>query len=356
MSDLTELEVPTTVQIDTPPEEGVVAREKAVNPRDAVMAAAMKGRLRQLEAEITYGQDMLGDAQAPMENPPSKEAAPPLQEEAPAVITSEAPPVVAPAPSAGRVIKVDGREIQVTDEDLIRLAQTGLSSQQRYQEAARMRQEAEAMMRGMQQQPAPPQQQAVQQQVAQQQEQMLDAETAKAIARRISYGSEDEQAQAILELSQRLAQPSRPQGPSPEEIAQYAIQQAVPQAIARIQFDNNIQTIGQEFADIFNDRGLSLLTADLVNQKRAIDAQLQRQRPDMELYREAGAEIRARYITPLQATPGPQVPTDKVERKREAPKPLVPTSRVAKLSETREPSPADIVEAMRKARGQPSLR
>ena len=353
---MTELNVEGGMHIDethTPREEG------AENPRDAIMRQAVERANANREAEARQGSL---DIEGALPYSDELNAPPPTEvvQEAPAESELPKHPDAIEAeqaqlpPAPYKVLKVDGREVPIaSEEDLIRLAQQGMSSQQRFQEAARMRQEAQQL----QQQPLAQLQQP-QQQAPQQQAQLpsgIDPDLARSIAHRISYGNEEEQASAIQELAQRVA----PQQPSysPEQIAQYSAQLAMHQMQANQEFQNKLVTIGNEFPDIFQDRQLSILAGDTLNQIRERDTQLQVQRSDLEQYREACSLVQTKFVAPTKAVVEPVVvPATKLAAKAAAPQIVRSAGRTVSSTTQKEVTSSDIVEQMRKQRGQPSMR
>lgn len=267
-----------------------------------------------------------------------------------------------------KVIVVNGQRMEVTDDDLIRMAQMGMSAQQRFQEAARLRDEAIAIRNQPQQIQQPQQTATVHAQPApnQQASTVLSDDDARDIARRINYGTEDEQAQAIRDLGVKMASGIGQAQPSfnPQQIAHDASRQA----LAEINFQTNLQTISTEFNDVFEDRILSLGAADRVNALRNFYASQGVQVPDMQLYREACNFVRQTYLqrnddpattatnkaNSVQAASNVIPMNDRIERKRAAPQPPAAASKVAQAAAApAAPTASSIVAQMRKSRHQP---
>lgn len=355
----TELEVPTTMHIETPPAEPIeAAEERPVNPRDAIMkriAENYEGKTRKHELEVAEGYASDARAAAGVEEPeaivePPVEVAP-----APEVLVV-APPVETPS-GPYRTLKVDGREVPVQDEEqLLSLARQGLSSNARYQVAAEMLNRAQSL--AQQVAPQNPGQQPVQSVTPP--APPFEENKAREIARRLSYGSEDEQIAALRDLGQIVGQPSAPQV-APEQIAHYAKETAK----AELRFESNIETIGKEFPSVFNDRGLTLLAADTLGHIRNRNVQMGLARPDIEDWREACQTIQQRYLRPAEAQPepvsvakpsAPVMPDDKLARKRAAPKLPSAVSATANLgTEKQPPTGSQIVAAIRAQRGQMAM-
>lgn len=111
--------------------EGVVAEDDdalptVVNARTLAMQAIEEDNLRRMEAET--GMKLVDDT------PPPEELTPPVED----------PPADPPAPAMTR-LKSDGIEKEVTQEELIALAQKNLTADNRLRRATEMLQEAEAI-------------------------------------------------------------------------------------------------------------------------------------------------------------------------------------------------------------------
>jgi hypothetical protein len=138
---------------------------------------------------------------------------------------------------------------------------------------------------------------------------VLSNDEARALAQSIAYGSEEAVAQSLQHVArtavQRGAQGTQA-GVSPQLIVNAAVQQAV----ATMAFQANLERVGAEHTDIFNDRGLTILAADEVGNIRQKYAALgQQPPPDLDVYREACNNVRQRYgggyEAPAQASAQP---------------------------------------------------
>lgn len=344
--DTTELEIPETGLIDDQPAEPVApAPDRPQNPRDVIAAKiAARYEEQQRAAEIAYGEQLSRDAAERDAPPPAQE--PPEAAPEPVAASEPAPDPAAPtqAPPAPeqpqlRTVMVGGQPIQVTEEQLYRLASDGayanLALQQNRQPA--------------QPQPAPA---PVQQPYA------LDRDKAREIHHRLSYGNEEEGIAALQEWHSLLPAPSAPQV-DPQVIAAQAAQAAYD----RIRLENDLNTIGQEFPEIFGNRSLSFAATAHLVELRQRDAMLGIQRPPIEQYREAANMVRQAFPPAPQSQPAvgtspviQAAPTpDRLERKRAAPRQPAPVSRVASLGDDtpRAPTGSEIVNQIRKARHQP---
>ena len=124
---------------------------------------------------------------------------------------------------------------------------------------------------------------------------VLSNDEARALAQSIAYGSEEAVAQSLQHVArtavERGAQ-STQGGVSPQLIVNAAAQQAV----ATMAFQANLERVGADHPDIFNDRGLTILAADEVGNIRQKYAALgQQSPPDLDVYREACNAVRQRY-------------------------------------------------------------
>ena len=367
----TDLHVHQGMHIHADSQEPANNLEEKLTANDIARQNIFARRNEQMQKELDLGKIMEEEAKA-REPAPEAPAAPeaasePSATEPPAA--SAPAPTEAPAPPAQRVIKVDGKEIPVNEDELLRLAQLGFASNQRFQEAAALRQEAYELSQRTQQNPVTPQV-AVPPQASPSptSTQILDEKEAQEIARRLQYGSQDDTAKAIIDLGTTIAQrvAGRTQGPTPDQIVAVAVQEATRQAQANIQFESNLAAVGNEYPEIFKDRGLSIVAADAVGNLRSYYANQGVAKPEIVLYREACNYVRNRYPSASPApSPAPQEPShpaaasapDKLERKRAAPQlPVAANARgTLEPSGPRAPTPSEIVNQMRKSRFQPAL-
>jgi hypothetical protein len=343
-----DLEVPESLHIETPVEE--TQTEHQPSERELTMRAIAERAEERRQAEIAKGREYDEDARQAglsfdMYNDPPEEDAPPAPAEAPAQAASE------PEPNAPAMRKVtfDGREWEVTDAQ--------------YEELARMGMLANAALHQYQyQQPAPqPQYQPAQQQ----QQPLVDPELVRATVRKIQYGAEDDGADALTQLVTHVV--SRvPQAPHVDQNA--IIQQAAAVAQQQAQFARDQELIRREYGDtIFNDPQrtmLARLNVDAIRQRNAVAGI---NKSDIEVFREAGNLVLDALNLPRpnsdetkqpapQAAPVASARADVVERKRAAPKTITQIDRRAPTPATpRAPTNSEIVDQMRRARGQVSM-
>lgn len=319
------------------------------DPRKEAMDAILANRKAQIETEIAY-------VDPPVTNPPAE----PIVEEpaaaaAPAAAQPETPPAAPAADPAVQKhkLKVNGVDLEFTQDELLRAASKGLGAEQKLEEATRLRREAEALTRQTPSAPDPRAQAPQPETPAT----PMDADHLKKLARAISYGSEDESASAIRELVQLRAGDGRANGPTPDQIVQAATQNA----LAHIQRESALTTFGQEYSDVLKDPNLTYLAAQYVHVLRDNYAKMGVPRSELDLYREAGKTVTDWDLSRKAPPPGTQTPsassvsTDRVERKRAAPKPPIAAASIrAPLAPEAPQIPrgSAIVNQMRKARGQ----
>ena len=350
----TNIELPQTMNLDTVqnPEPIKQENDEIKTFGDPVREAIFAKRRGILE------QEMLDQGLEPQ----GKEIEP-----EPAVVKTELEhifvvPVVKPEPTEQEkfLLNVYGQSKELTKDELIREAQKGMAATQIFQEGHRMRDEALQIAHSVKQhlQPAP----AAKENPPQPQS-MIDDSKALGIAKRINYGSEEDQVNAIKDLGASIEARVRGQVPAalpPEQLIDYATRQA----IAAIDFRTEQDTLKTEFKDILEDRYIAAAADAIANDLAVKYRNEGAPKSRIDLFREAGTIARDKYLKPATAVPAdnPVPPvmvvnnTDKLERKRAAPKTPAAANKVAV-----EPPPAygvgvsSIVNQMRKARGQPVI-
>lgn len=369
----TELEVPQTMHIEAEPVEAPSSQEPDPAPqeprqrskRDEMMESILANREKARERELAYGAQKLAEAgqndisdgvspgdggeaegsgdSSPAEGRPgSVETVPARATQAPKV----SPPSAAPAAPEPRRHRIDlgGAQFEVDDAQLLHLARVGAIANQ-------------AMANAQQAQPAP--QQAPKPAAPQP---ILDDDEAKAAIHRIQYGDEADAAKALQHVISQAVTRGTPR------IDQNAlVQHATQQALQHMTVQQNLETIGREYPEIFNDSTLSQLAALKLHEIRQRDAALRVQKSDIELYREACTRVRDAIAPrapqlqsgadPASVAPQAAPANDRLDRKRAAPRnPSAVDRRAHAESAPRPPSGGEIVEAMRKARGQLQMR
>jgi len=256
------------------------------------------------------------------------------------------------------LLNVYGTEKKLSKDQMIREAQKGMAATQIYEEGYRMKEEALQIANSIKKNLQP--QQVVKENPPQ--TQVSDKDRAREIAKRINYGSEEDQISALMEFGASIEAKVRGQAPAlpPEQL----VNAATAHTIAIIESRNEQDTLKREFADILADKPIASAADVIANElnERYRGQGIVKSR--LELFREAGTLARERYLKPAAeaapaqpiAAPALKIETsnDKIERKRAAPKPPVAANKVSA-----EPPPAygvnvsSIVDKMRKARGQP---
>ena len=257
----------------------------------------------------------IGDEDAPIgdEDAPIEEVAPAEEEE------------VVAAPTKYR-IKVNGREMDLTMEELIARAQKVESADQ-YIAEARAAAKKEA---------APPQQS--QEEIAR-----LQAEDDLALARAIQMGSEEEAVAAIRKI--------KTSGPSinPDDLTRTIDE--------RLNFQEAINWFNTEYEEIKSDPILDRMAIDMDAQQRAAGDS----RSYTERYKEIGENIRNWLKSKTPEAPVvdaiPPVDTRGTKETRKASTPATPKPASAKVQkveeEEKEESAADIIRSMAQSRGGP---
>ena len=327
--------------------------ERQPTKREAMMASVVAKRQQQMEAELAQGEIYDADAREaglayPLEDEPEpEERAAPVEPAAARQNPVEPPlPPRQPAPVHPqlRTVEVDGQQWAVTDDQYAQLARMGMfanAALHQYQQAAPEPQVAPA--------PAP----------------VVDPEQVRRVVREIQYGGEDAAATALAEYTQSLLA----RVPPAQHVDQNAIvQRAVTAAQQAAALEQHKQIIKQEYADIFAHPQREFLAKVNVDTIRRRNAATGQQQSDIDIYREAGNMVRE--AMGMQSRPGsdgvysPAIQaaqvsprSDVIERKRAAPRSTSAIDRRAPAPEApRQPSGSDIVDWMRKTRGQSPTR
>lgn len=227
-----------------------------------------------------------------------------------------------PQPVQKHKIKVNGREIELTYEELVARAQKVETADVYLAEASRLRNELAA-------QPKPPVQDVP----------VPSVEDDLAIARAIQMGTEEEAVAALQKL--RQSQKSL----SPDDISRTIDE--------RLTFNEAISKYRAEFSDVVTDPVLNKLALEL-------DAQLIAngdRRPYYDRYKDVGTQVRnwavenAKKFAPAQEQPQ----ANKLARKAATPTPPKAQSQKAPttVEQEREESTSDIIAGIAKSRGGP---
>jgi len=230
-------------------------------------------------------------------------------------------------------INVNGQIVEYTIDELKQQAQLGVGAREKFNEAARMREDAQRLMFASQQHSQPL---AQNNQQVQPQEVDIPEKELRDIAKRLNYGSEDEQVKALKEagilFSKTAVQPNQL---TPEVLVDVATRNAINVITAQQEQD----ILKSEFKDIVSDPALAYATDFMANQLTQKYSALGQQKTRLELLREAGNMARERYLKPAlassqsnsSASSAPIIAdmANKVERKRAAPQPPNSANKVA---------------------------
>lgn len=361
----TELEVPQTMQLDmTPtPEQIKPEGEEGEAPplfKDDVRDAIFAKRREMLTKEMSdqgLEPNVITEPEKTVEHPVLEQKI--EQETKPEPVPEPKPLEATKTPEEQEfILKVYGKDHKLSKDELIREAQKGMAATQVFNEGYRMKEEALQIANAVKQNLQP---QQVAKENPPQQPQSFDME--KDVAKRINYGSEDDQVKALRDYKDAIIKEARGQAPAalpPEQLIGAATQNA----IAYIDARTEQETLRKEFADILADKPIASAADVIANELNENYRSQGITKSRLELFREAGTLAREKYLkpkieeTPVQpnhtAAPTIAVSNDKLERKRAAPKPPAAANKIAV-----EPPPqygvgvSSIVNQMRKARGQP---
>jgi len=240
-------------------------------------------------------------------------------------------PGAAPGEPVKHKLKVNGRELELTTEELIERAQKVEAADNYLAEAARLKREAEQRNTTQNTQPQPSAEDVATEL----------REERRALVRAIQMGTEEEAMAAIEKLEARN---------TPSVNYTDDITRAVDE---RITFNDAVTRFQTEFKDLVEDP--TLLNVVLSRDKELL-AQGDK-RSYWERYQEIGKQVRDwRDTLVKKATPAETQKPDKETRKATAP--VVPQAASTKApaqadDEEREETPGEIIAAMAKARGGP---
>lgn len=356
---------------ETPkPEEGVEPQRFNDAVRNEIYAKRQQRMMDEmgLSSGLSVQEQINEPTEPPAADAPSETdaaATPATEASAPAsgeVMTAKADEPAAggaPEPDKKYSIKVNGQTMECTLDELQQFAQLGVAGRQNLEEAARIRREAEAIAAAARQHSQP--QPAANPQAQPQLPDIPKAELMD-IAKRLNYGSEEEQAQAIHDAIALGARTGQPHGLTQEQLVNAATQNAI--AVLSSQQEQVI--LASEFKDIVSDPVIAHATDLQAVQLAHKYAALGQQKTRIELLREAGQMVRSKYLRPApsaQEQPNnpaqaPSTPPmrEKLERKRAAPQPPAAANKVAAEAPSEQKySPASIVAAMRATRHQPAI-
>jgi hypothetical protein len=347
---MSDVEIPQTMHIEEAHDEQPEG-ERQLTPREITMNAIAEKHEARRQEEMALGRIYDDDARAAGLTFPEDEQGrePELETREPETrrerAHTEAPrEYVGPTQPATRVVEVDGRRFEVTNQQYDELAQMGALANV-------------ALHQYNNQQP----QQPSPQQPPEPAQPLVDPELVRETVRRIQYGGEEDGATALSNLVQAVAGRVPQQQPIDTN---RIIQQAAAYTQQQQRYQADIATIQQEYKDVFADPQRQRLAEFNVNAIRQRNIATGKYQSDLEVYREAGdLVLNALNLPRSQPTEQaafqaaqPAYRQDVIERKRTAPKPTTQVDRRAPSpSAPRQPSGSEIVERMRQQRGQASM-
>lgn len=347
--------------------------ERKLSPREQLMQSIVEKRNAAMDREmaqsgiydtdardagLVYPEEEEEQTQAPAQATPRQ---PPAQRRVAPEVRQPAPEVQAPAPQPPapqqpqfRTVELDGQHWQVTDDQFVQLARMGMLANVALHQYQTMPQPEP-----QQQAPPPPPPPAV------------DPDQVRRVVREIQYGGEDAAAEALLVYTQGLMARVPAPVAAPQIDTNAIIQRAVQQTRAEAALERDRQVIQQEYADIFAHPMRTAMARSTVEAIRARNIATGRNQSDLDIYREAGNMVRDAMGVPLrpgngdESQPAPQAASlpvqprqDVIERKRAAPRQTTRVDQRATVPNDtlRAPTPSEIVDQMRRSRGQASMR
>lgn len=248
----------------------------------------------------------------------------------------------------------DGQTFECTADELVTMAQRGVGAGRKFQEASEKERRAEALALMFSPQNLQPQ--TANNQQTQQQPLEVDENKLKDIAKRLNYGSEEDQINALKEAGTLFASNA---GKTAQQLNPNEIVDIVTRNVSNALSANQEQEIlKNEFKDILSDQPLAQATDFIAKQLDQKYAALGEQKSRLEILREAGLTARERYLKPAASvsqpnSSAPATPTvadmaNKVERKRAAPQPPTSANKVA--SDESQPYGVPSIQALDAAR------
>lgn len=310
-----------TIQEDVSEESEAVVNEadnQAVDVRaDAIEALADK---REAEILAESGEDASDESDEAVEEPTDDEEV--VQEE------TEKEPMVK--------VKVDGEEQELPLSEVIKNYQKEATADKRLREAAEERHRLEQLRNEIEQERSKP---VEEEQLPDNDADLTDAERIAAAFDNLSYGTDDEKAEASRELKALLGRSDNPTIPV-EQITQQAAQQAIYQ----MQYQEAEKRFLEGYQDIVSDPTLYQMAANEYSK------QLQNAETYEQAFTAAGDAVR-QWKDKLIG--GASKTSSRMELKQNLPKePNKLGSRVESAPVEKEETPSDIIAAMARARGQ----
>lgn len=216
--------------------------------------------------------------------------------------------------SKKRTFKVNGKDLELTEEQIAEYVQKGASANERYEEAARLRREAEELRK------LPVKTDAAIPQVT---------DDDLALARALQMGDEKEAAAVIARLRS-------PVGLKPDQVARLVDE--------RVSFQSSVDAFKDDFPEIASDPYLWQIAMDK-DEKLVAGGDT---RSYFDRYKAIGEDLRN-----WLKTKAPESPTDKQARKASVAAPVKSGMRAQSQAEDdRDESPSEVIAGMAKKRGQ----
>ncbi len=311
--------------LDAATQPGVEAEkiEPTPNPRNDFIAQIAERTRQERDEEIKASGGEVVDTKLTGEpEPENKEESAP-EPEAKANLESEVAPEAKPEPVEEFVtIKVDGETRQVPKD---KIYEAGMRTLQKESAADKRLEEATRLLKDIEQRFVKPQQDAVP-------PQQWDEPT---IAYALEHGTDEQKVEAVRQLR------VREKTATPEEIVAIAESRV----LDKIDFQDAVNFLRTEYKEIASDPYLLQLASFKENQMRAAGDT----RPRKALYKEIGDELRKWKGGPVAA------PTLEEKREQKAANVTnLPSASVRKAApeQPKPKTPSDIIEDMRKRRGQ----
>jgi len=349
---------------DPSPEEEYSKPNPEVSPRNISLAEIAKTVAEQHKVEFAETLPTISE-DGEITQPPEAAAAeaeeppPPLASEEAVVpgAPSGEPTTLAPAapeavdPEKMYKVKVDGQELEVKGSAIIdagyRTFQKETAADFRLKMASELLREAEAKARESTPQGTPQKQEP-----SEKPEGRTDAE----LAHDLQFGSPEQATAAMAELRTRDVV-------RPDQIQQFAAQQARMAAQDELQFQSALSFVQTEYKDLFSNDYLKRLFFVEENRRRAPKERggENDRRPYKELYQAIGDDLRKAFNLPKASAPGAPTPQGTVAARaaRKAETPPVPRTAAARLQEgaasEKAKTPSEIIASMAALRGKAQL-
>ena len=248
-------------------------------------------------------------------------------------------------------VKVDGEELELSLEDVVKGYQKDATGSQRLTQAAEERKALDAEKEAFKLEQEQHKEQLATQEAKPEQDQQLSKDVDNDFVEHLrdamddlSVGSEEEQLKAATAIKELLG---RGDNPTIQEdtIVSQAAQQATESALAQIDFNEAKKKFVDDYQDIASDATLYQMATNAYY-KAAPQSQTHE-----EAFKKAGDSIR-QWRDGLVNNQKDEV-SEKIALKEQLPKePVTSGKRAAPKPEEKEPTPSDIIAGMRAGRGQ----